>query len=108
SRGVESAIAGWSSLRGGRDRYPRSRCPDPTSPPFRLLFATFKRTGSAWATVKYFREQELLFPRRVRIGPHAGELHWMPLQHNAVLKVLRNPRSAGAFCGLSDPYEQAC
>jgi DNA invertase Pin-like site-specific DNA recombinase len=64
----------------------------------RLLFATFKRTGSAWATVKYFRDQELLFPRRVRVGPHAGELHWMPLQHTVVLKVLRNPRYAGAFC----------
>ena len=64
----------------------------------RLLFATFKRTGSAWATVKYFREKALLFPRRVRSGPHAGELHWMPLQHNAVRKVLRNPRYAGAFC----------
>ncbi len=33
---------------------------------FRVLFATFKQTASAWATVKYFREQELLFPRRVR------------------------------------------
>src|SRR5947208_5555244 len=50
----------------------------------RLLFATFKRVGSAWATVKYFRTQGLLFPRRVRSGPHTGELHWMPLQHNAV------------------------
>ena len=64
----------------------------------RLLFATFKRTGSACATVRYFRDQGLLFPRRVHIGPHAGEIHWMPLQHNAVLKVLRNPRYAGAFC----------
>jgi DNA invertase Pin-like site-specific DNA recombinase len=63
-----------------------------------LLFATFKRTGSAWATVKYFRTQGLLFPRRVRSGPHTGELHWMPLQHSTVLKVLRNPRYAGAFC----------
>jgi len=64
----------------------------------RLLFATFKRTGSACATVRYFRDQGLLFPRRVHIGPHAGEIHWMPLQHNAVLKALRNPRYAGAFC----------
>jgi DNA invertase Pin-like site-specific DNA recombinase len=64
----------------------------------RVLFATFKRTGSAWATVKYFREQGLLFPRRVRSGPHAGEIHWAPLIHNTVLKVLRNPRYAGAFC----------
>src|SRR5213080_757504 len=30
---------------------------------FRTLFATFKRTGSAWAAVKYFREQGRLFPR---------------------------------------------
>src|SRR5487761_2489000 len=64
----------------------------------RLLFATFKRTGSAWATVKYFRAQGLLFPRQVRTGPHAGTVHWMPLGHNAVLKALRNPRYAGAFC----------
>ncbi len=63
-----------------------------------VLFATFKRTGSAWATVKYFRNQGLLFPRRVRTGPHAGEIHWAPLIHNTVLKVLRNPRYAGAFC----------
>src|SRR6266516_729722 len=64
----------------------------------RLLFATFKRVGSAWATVKYFRTQGLLFPRRVRSGPHTGELHCMPLQHNAVIKVLRNHSYAGAFC----------
>lgn len=64
----------------------------------RLLFATFKRIGSACATVKYFRTKALLFPRRVRSGPHTGELHWMPLQHSTVLKVLRNPRYAGAFC----------
>jgi Recombinase/Recombinase zinc beta ribbon domain len=56
------------------------------------------RTGSAWATVKYFRAQGLLFPRRVRTGPHAGEIHWAPLIHTTVLKVLRNPRYAGAFC----------
>ncbi len=28
----------------------------------RLLFQTFLRTGAAHATVKYFREQRLLFP----------------------------------------------
>src|SRR5258708_20137154 len=63
----------------------------------RVLFATFKRTASAWAAVKYFREQGLLFPRRIRTGPHAGTIHWAPLIHNTVLKVLRNPRYAGAF-----------
>ena len=63
-----------------------------------LLFATFKRTGSAWGTVKSFRNQGLLFPRRVRTGPHKGELHWAPLVHNTARHVLRNPRYAGAFC----------
>src|SRR6266568_516423 len=33
SRSVESAVAGRSTLRRGRDRHPRSRCPDPTSAP---------------------------------------------------------------------------
>ncbi len=63
-----------------------------------MLFATFKRTGSATATVKYFRTKALLFPRRVRTGPHIGEVHWGPLLHSTMLKVLRNPRYAGAFC----------
>jgi DNA invertase Pin-like site-specific DNA recombinase len=64
----------------------------------RLLFATFQRTGSAWATVKSFGKQGLLFPRRVRTGPHAGAIQWAPLFHNTVLHVLRNPRYTGAFC----------
>jgi DNA invertase Pin-like site-specific DNA recombinase len=63
-----------------------------------LLFATFKRTGSAWGTVKSFRNQGLLFPRRVRTGAHKGEIHWAPLVHNTARHVLRNPRYAGAFC----------
>ncbi len=41
----------------------------------RLLFATFKRTGSATATVKEFRRKGLLYPHRVRTGPHKGEVH---------------------------------
>jgi Recombinase zinc beta ribbon domain/Recombinase len=36
--------------------------------------------------------------RRVRTGPHAGVVHWGPLLHSTTLKVLRNPRYAGAFC----------
>jgi DNA invertase Pin-like site-specific DNA recombinase len=63
-----------------------------------LLFTTFKRTGSATATVKYFRAQGVLFPHRVRTGPHQGEVHWGALHHSTTLKILRNPRYAGAFC----------
>jgi DNA invertase Pin-like site-specific DNA recombinase len=62
------------------------------------LFETFARTGSATATVKHFRQQQLRFPRRPRRGPHKGELLWEPLYHWRVLGVLHNPRYAGAFC----------
>jgi DNA invertase Pin-like site-specific DNA recombinase len=63
----------------------------------RHFFETFRRTGSARATVKAFRQQGLLFPRRLRGGPRKGELIWGPLCHCRALQVLHNPRYAGAF-----------
>src|SRR5262245_20877834 len=63
----------------------------------RLLFQTYRRTGSALATVKSFREQRLKFPRRLRIGARRGELVWGPLELSRVLRALHNPRYAGAF-----------
>jgi DNA invertase Pin-like site-specific DNA recombinase len=63
----------------------------------RLLFATFRRTGTARATVKYFREHDLQFPRRLKTGPRKGELVWGVLGHARTLQVLHNPRYAGAF-----------
>ena len=61
------------------------------------LFRTFRRTGSASATVKAFRDQKLLFPRRPRSGPGKGELVWGALTHNRARQILHNPRYAGAF-----------
>ncbi len=63
----------------------------------RHLFETYRRTGSASATVKAFRDEKLLFPRRPRSGPSKGELFWGPLTHNRTRQVLHNPRYAGAF-----------
>lgn len=63
----------------------------------RTFFYTFRRTGSASATVRSFREQALLFPRRLGTGPHQGELAWAQLLHGRALRALRNPRYAGAF-----------
>ena len=60
------------------------------------LFETFRRTGSAWGTVKSFHEQGLLFPRRLRTGSRRGEVVWGELGHSRVLYILRNPRYAGA------------
>jgi len=63
----------------------------------RWLFATFARTGSACATVKAARGEQLAFPRRCAKGTHKGELLWGSLDHSQVLRALHNPRYAGAF-----------
>ncbi len=47
--------------------------------------------------MRSFREQGLVFPRRVQSGPHRGELVWGPLFHHRALNILKNPRYAGAF-----------
>mgnify|MGYP000471751975 CR=1 FL=1 len=61
------------------------------------FFATFRRTGSALATVREFRGQDLNFPFRIWSGPCKGELRWAPLTHDRALSVLHNPRYAGSF-----------
>ncbi len=63
----------------------------------RTFFATFQRTGSATGTVRAFREAGLLFPRRLASGAHQGEVVWGSLQHSRTLRVVKNPRYAGAF-----------
>ena len=63
----------------------------------RTFFETFRRTGSATATVRHFRTEGLLFPRRLAGGPHAGEVAWGPLVHHRALRLLKNPRYTGAF-----------
>ena len=63
----------------------------------RTFFQTFRRTGSATATVKAFRDHQLMFPRHARHGIHDTGTRWVPLQHSRALWVLHNPRFAGAF-----------
>lgn len=63
----------------------------------RLFFDTFRRTGSCLAVVKEFHAKDLLFPRRLRSGPHKGELVWGDLLHCRARQIIHNPRYAGAF-----------
>jgi DNA invertase Pin-like site-specific DNA recombinase len=62
-----------------------------------LVFDTFERLGSATRTVKFFLDEGILFPRRLRKEPNKGELLWAPPHHARILQVLHNPRYAGAF-----------
>jgi len=63
----------------------------------RLLFATFARTGAAHATLKYFRQERLLFPTRIGAGASKGELAWTPLSLGRTASILHNPWYAGAY-----------
>jgi len=67
------------------------------------VFRSFAHTGSAFATVRHFRKPHLLFPRRIRRGPHAGELAWAEIEHHDVLRILHHPAYAGAFVGWRVP-----
>lgn len=63
----------------------------------RLLFETFRRSGSAERVVRHFSAQRILWPRHLVTGVRAGEIVFGPLEHSRVLQVLHNPRYAGAY-----------
>jgi DNA invertase Pin-like site-specific DNA recombinase len=63
----------------------------------RLMFATFRRTGSAMATVKSFRLQGLLYPHQPSGGHRHDQLVWGDLNRSRVVQALRNPRYTGTF-----------
>ncbi len=68
------------------------------------LFRTFKRTGSAFATVKSFRKHGIKVPCRIQSGVHKGEVHWREPMVNRVLSILHNPRYAGVYCYGREQY----
>jgi len=63
-----------------------------------VFFLTFKRTGSAGATVKEFNKKGLKMPIRFRAGIRKGELAWKPLTHSRTLRFIHNPLYAGIYC----------
>lgn len=50
---------------------------------FRVFFATFDRTKSAWGIVQAFRREGLKFPKRGQAG--SGEIVWQPLTHSVAI-----------------------
>ncbi|CAH2396977.1 hypothetical protein MES5069_160002 [Mesorhizobium escarrei] len=56
----------------------------------RLLFDTFRETGSACAVVRRLRGEKILFPRRIRRGIGKGDVLWSEIDHSRVLQILHN------------------
>jgi len=63
----------------------------------RLVFSSFRKTGSAYGVVQEFLRQGLRFPKRAYGGVWGGKLIWGQLYHNRVLNILKNPSYAGAY-----------
>src|SRR5258708_2825526 len=67
----------------------RHRCSGPqwgrVQATIREVFHRFEHTGSAFTTVRHFHQEHLLFPRRVRCGPHQGENFWGEIDHHEVV-----------------------
>ena len=63
----------------------------------RLLFETFRRTGTAGATVKHFNDASLLFPRSAGPTRSPDRVLWKPVDLQTVVRILHSPRYAGAF-----------
>lgn len=64
----------------------------------RHFFATFRRIGSARATVGAIHAEGLKFPIRDHEGPHAHELRWDDLTYHRAITMLHSPRYAGIYC----------
>ena len=63
----------------------------------RMVFDSFRQTGSAYGVVRQFAERQVRFPKRSYGGVWNGQLRWGRLAHGRVLSILRNPAYAGAY-----------
>jgi DNA invertase Pin-like site-specific DNA recombinase len=68
------------------------------------FFETFSRVGSACQTVKAFRQEGLRFPSRLRNRETAV---FRPLTASTAIRVLNNPRYAGAYVYGRRRYRRA-
>lgn len=62
-----------------------------------MLFKIYKRTGSAWATIKEFNRLGYKFPKKEGLGFKNGPLTWIELAHSKVIQILQNPSYAGVY-----------
>ena len=63
----------------------------------RMVFAAFRKTGSAYGVVQEFIHEGLLFPKRAYGGLWDGRLIWGRLSYGRVLGILKNPSYAGTY-----------
>lgn len=63
----------------------------------RLFFDVFRRIGSSKGVVRHFNQENIKFPMRPLKGSDKGEITWRSLETGLALRILHNPRYAGAY-----------
>ena len=105
-RRADHPAAGRAGLRRRRARHPRPRRRRPRRARAPVRHLRGDRVGHRRAS-RRSTPPGLTFPWRHRNGPRKGEIDWKPLAHHTVLRVLHNPRYAGAFTYGRHRYQQA-
>jgi len=62
-----------------------------------LFFQMFRKIASSNGVVRHFNRAGIKFPMRPIKGAHQGELVWTSLSSSLALRILHNPRYAGAY-----------
>ena len=63
----------------------------------KYLFDLFDRSISVRRVVRYFNEENLLFPTRIYGKVRGGEIRWVRLRYARAAAVLHNPAYAGTY-----------
>jgi DNA invertase Pin-like site-specific DNA recombinase len=63
----------------------------------KLLFERFTIEPSAWAVLRWMREQGLLFPTSHHYSDGSCEVKWKPLGNTRLIWILKDPVYAGAY-----------
>ncbi len=62
-----------------------------------LVFAKFEELGSCQKVLRFFKQNQILLPRRQTSGFHKGELLWRKPSAAVIYSMLGNPAYAGTF-----------
>lgn len=62
------------------------------------LFTAFEQCGSVRAVLKHYRKNELQLPKSSSKGFSDGEVQWKVPDYGRLVRMLHNPRYAGAYC----------
>jgi hypothetical protein len=62
-----------------------------------LMFVKFEELGSVNKVIRYFRQNQILLPRRQAQGLQVNQIVWKVASESAVTDLLKNPAYAGVF-----------